>query len=123
MPNRACHPCTYPGCARLTLATRCDQHRREQHEKRDADQRRGNAYHRGYGGQAWAAKRTRILTRDPLCTDCRSKPSRHADHVVPKAAGGSDDDANLAGVCHSCHSRKTAARDGGFGNAKRRGGD
>jgi 5-methylcytosine-specific restriction protein A len=64
----------------------------------------------------WRALRVEVMRRDPICRICGAKPSRHADHIVPRARGGSDDVSNLQGVCHSCHSRKTAAHDGGFGN-------
>ena len=56
--------------------------------------------------------------RDPICTDCKSKRSSHADHVIPKRSGGKDELANLAGLCHSCHSSKTCRSDSGFGNPR-----
>jgi 5-methylcytosine-specific restriction endonuclease McrA len=73
------------------------------------------------GGRSpdWRALRAEVLARDPICKDCGVKPSKHADHVLPKREGGRDVASNLRGLCHSCHSRKTAAVDGGFGNPKR----
>ena len=56
--------------------------------------------------------------RDPICTDCKGKRSSHADHVIPKRSGGKDKLANLAGLCHSCHSSKTCRSDSGFGNPR-----
>lgn len=43
-----------------------------------------------------------VLRRDPHCTQpfC-SAPSRHADHVVPYAAGGSTELDNAQGLCAS----------------------
>jgi len=40
----------------------------------------------------------------------------HLDHRIPKAAGGTDDPANLQWVHRGCHSAKTNRHDGGFGN-------
>lgn len=37
------------------------------------------------------------------------------DHIVPREQGGSDQWSNLQALCHSCHSKKTATEDGGFG--------
>ena len=34
-------------------------------------------------------------------------PSTDCDHIVPKAEGGSDDRANLQGLCRYHHRRKT----------------
>jgi 5-methylcytosine-specific restriction protein A len=45
----------------------------------------------------------------------RVTAAQHVDHVVPREQGGSDDWANLQALCASCHSRKTALEDGGFG--------
>ena len=67
---------------------------------------------RGYGW-AWQQQRERILTRDNgLCCMC-SKAGRvslatDVDHIVNKAQGGSDDDANLQSLCRPCHKAKTA---------------
>lgn len=65
-------------------------------------------------GGAWAVIRRRILARDPLCVDCLAATpqhvsvSREVDHRIPLERGGSDDDANLAGVCVPCHRAKSA---------------
>lgn len=60
----------------------------------------------------------RILARDcGLCQQCKragrltpvgDRPfSAYVDHIVPKAEGGTDDDANLETLCRSCHTAKT----------------
>ena len=61
-------------------------------------------------GAAWRRLRALVLTEQPLCHECeqfgRVRVSVDVDHV--------DDDAsnnlrsNLRGMCHSCHSKKTA---------------
>lgn len=63
----------------------------------------------------WKAKRKAVLERDPVCMvpGC-GKPSKHADHIVPRRHGGSDELDNLQGLCHSHHSAKTAAEDSRF---------
>lgn len=71
---------------------------------------------RGYGGR-WQRIRKIVLSRDPVCAICQREASNHADHIVPKANGGTDDLGNLQGLCEECHNRKTATEDGGFGNA------
>ena len=53
------------------------------------------------------AARRAILQRDPVCP-C-GRPSTQADHIVPVAEGGSDDESNGQGLCRSCHDTKTAA--------------
>lgn len=37
------------------------------------------------------------------------------DHIIPRSRGGIDDPNNLQGMCHTCHSRKTAIEDGRWG--------
>jgi 5-methylcytosine-specific restriction protein A len=66
----------------------------------------------------WREIRAAVLKRDPICTSCLVNKSTDADHYVARAKGGSDDLSNLRGMCHSCHSRKTAKQDAGFGNAR-----
>ena len=81
--------------------------------------RGGLDYQRGYGA-AWRKTRARVLARDPYCKICErvgcKMVSTDADHIVPRSEGGADEMSNLQGVCHSCHSRKTATLNGGFGN-------
>lgn len=112
MPSRPRRPCTQPGCAELTLDGRCPAHQRQY------DNSRGTAAERGYGAR-WRRLRMMILRRDPICRMCNRAASVHVDHIVPRARGGQDTDGNLQGLCPSCHSRKTAREDGGFGHAPR----
>ena len=89
------------------------------------DDSRLSSAKRGYGRQ-WRKTRERILSRDPLCVNPFGIEqhvvfSADVDHIVPREQGGSDDDSNLQGLCHSCHSRKTAIEDGGFGREGDRG--
>lgn len=68
---------------------------------------------RGYG-RAHDLMRERVLREEPLCRPClaqdppRYTPSTIADHVVPKAEGGTDDRENYQGSCDPCHRLKTA---------------
>jgi len=66
----------------------------------------------------WRRFRARILRQRPRCevAGCGAA-ARHLDHRVPIRAGGAAlDPMNVQALCASCHSRKTAARNGGFGN-------
>lgn len=125
MSRRSLTVCSVPSCPELCSGGRCDTH------KREADQRRGSAYQRGYGGKAWQAARDAVLARDPLCV-CPDtehghgvlcgQPSNVADHYPRErkelvAAGVPDPDAppRMRGVCSDCHNRKTGAtRPGGW---------
>lgn len=42
-----------------------------------------------------------------------TRPSTDVDHILPKPAGD-DNDGNLQGACHECHSYKTAIFDSRF---------
>jgi 5-methylcytosine-specific restriction enzyme A len=74
------------------------------------DQRRPPPNKRGYDS-AWRQLRKRILARDPICVICRTVPSDTVDHILSMSKGGTNDDSNLRGTCHPCHSRKTATHD------------
>lgn len=103
--------CAHPGCPELTPTTRCDEHR--------PPDRRPPSSQRGYSGE-WRKVRAVKLDRDPSCERCGA-PATDVDHDPPLAdlvaAGVADPHADrwLHSLCHSCHSRKTATQDGGFG--------
>ena len=64
------------------------------------------AVHERKYGRAWAALSARILARDGhRCHYC-GKPARTVDHVLPVAAGGTDDPSNLVAACRRCNARK-----------------
>jgi 5-methylcytosine-specific restriction protein A len=77
----------------------------------------------GYG-RDWARLASMFKQAHPLCADPfgvhakeqRIEPSTQVDHITPRKAGGTDEWSNLQALCSSCHSRKTATIDGGFGN-------
>lgn len=78
---------------------------------------RPNASARGYGTDWRKLRDTMPKTPCALCGG-PWEPGMHLDHRVPRAAGGTDDPANLQWVHPRCHSTKTDAHDGGFGNRK-----
>lgn len=90
----------------------CQEHQADRKRGTFADPDRGTRHERGYGN-AWSRLRLRILERDAgLCQPClmsgQVKPATHVDHIKPKSAGGTDDEANLQAICVACHRAKTA---------------
>lgn len=67
-----------------------------------------------------------VLAEEPLCRMClameppRYTPSTIADHITPKAEGGSDERSNYQGACDSCSKRKTG-RESARGRRRQRG--
>ncbi|MBF8766024.1 HNH endonuclease [Pseudomonas putida] len=113
MPQRPQKPCNAPGCRALTRNPRyCDEHAHLRSGWHRRGPEKGNTTERGYG-HAWRLKRERILKRDDyLCRQCaqagRVAEATEVDHIVNKAAGGSDADENLQALCEKCHKAKTA---------------
>lgn len=62
------------------------------------------------------------LARNPFCAECLDEGVKTIATVVDhkKAHKGDErlffDPTNLQSMCTSCHNRKTAKHDGGFGN-------
>lgn len=121
-------PCRHPGCGALVASadSLCDRHRTQR--RAEHDQRRGSASARGYGAD-WRRARLDYLRRHPLCEckDCKAGELRHTpavlvDHIVPHRGDMALfwDQGNWQAMSKACHDRKTAAEDGGFGNARRR---
>jgi 5-methylcytosine-specific restriction enzyme A len=90
--------------------------------------KRPSACAMGYGRRwqkiALTFRRAHPLCADPFSTHAkehRIEPSTQVDHIIPRSKGGTDDWNNLQALCASCHSRKTATVDGGFGKTRRSG--
>jgi 5-methylcytosine-specific restriction endonuclease McrA len=66
---------------------------------------RGKTTARGYGG-AWQRLSAAVLKREGyVCHYCGGRADT-ADHVTPKARGGTDSMDNLVACCRSCNSGK-----------------
>ena len=126
MPRSAPRPCGHPGCGVLVSdgTGRCPAHKTAM--RREADQRRGSAHARGYTGK-WAVAAKMFLARHPLCMcpECgagslRVTQATVVDHVVPHRGDMRLfwDTKNWQAMAKSCHDRKTARHDGGFGRAR-----
>lgn len=77
------------------------------------DKRRGNSNARGYD-YAHRKRREEYLKRHRMCADCKRRRATHLDEIIP---GLGHVAGNIQGLCASCHSRKTALHDGGFGHS------
>lgn len=57
-------------------------------------------------GSAWDRIRMAVLKRDAfVCAYC-GREADTADHVIPKARGGTDDMSNLVAACNKCNGTK-----------------
>ena len=125
MPSKAKTPCKVKSCANLVEAGKsyCENHESKRHKQYDRD--RKPAHKRGYDYR-WQKYRKQFLIDNPLCVKCleegKSVPATNVDHIEP-VSGPDDplfwDEDNHQALCHSCHSRKTAREDGGYGNKKK----
>ena len=76
---------------------------------------------RPYGGSepmppGWAAVSARTIARyGGVCAGCGGIAVT-ADHIVPRAMGGTDEDSNLQALCVPCHAAKSG-RAGGLAGA------
>lgn len=116
-------PCGAPACGALVRGVRyCPKHEHlTKQATREHDDRRESSTQRGYSYK-WQQARKGYLAKHPLCAECerqgRIAAATDLDHIIPHKG---DKDAfwvrsNWQGLCHPCHSRKTATEDGGWGN-------
>lgn len=72
------------------------------------------SYGQGRGGRPWRRIRDAVMKRDQhLCQACRRDGrltlATQVDHILAKARGGTDDQANLEAICGPHHEIKTRA--------------
>ena len=116
MPGKALRPCREPGCAAYALpgAAWCARHKPVREDRC-----------LWYSTAKWVRERGAFLRAHPLCEECRRqgriRAASQVDHIRPHRgdAGLFWDQGNWQSLCAACHSRKTAAEDGGFGHAAR----
>lgn len=101
--TRPSRVCIEPRCPALaTNGSRCAAHKGKPWANR-------NARRCGTSGWAWQRIRQRVLQRDHhRCRYC-SGSAEVVDHVVSRAAGGSDDESNLVAACKRCNEQKRRA--------------
>ena len=78
-------------------------------------------YHSLYNTRAWKRLRRSVMSDEPCCQRCLGnaiiKITTDIDHIVPHRGDHSlfYDRSNLQGLCHECHSWKTAREQGASG--------
>lgn len=116
MPRRPDKPCAYPGCPKLIPANMkyCEEHTPTK-PKGTPDKRPSRIGGSLYSTARWKRLRKMVLDQEPFCRECaaqgRAVFAEDVDHIVDH---GGDynlfwDMDNLQPLCHSCHSKKTAA--------------
>lgn len=111
MPSAPLHPCACsPTCPVLLPPglARCRPGARQQEQQRPHRDAR-----RWYHTVAWQALRRDVLREEPCCRECLTQglsvAATQVDHIVPHRgdSGRFWDRQNLAGLCATCHARKT----------------
>ena len=114
MPMAPGRTCGWPGCPRRTFTRDrlCEVHRLQR------EAARGSARERGYDSQ-WEEIRAVVIREEPFCRLClaagRRTPSAEVDHIRPLRAGGTHTRVNLRALCATCHRRRTAIDQSGWG--------
>jgi len=121
MPQKVGTPCNQFGCPEIVNGRFCEKHRKEYHRK--VNSRRNKTNQGMYGGR-WQKARNIFLANNPFCAECSKDGATQlasvVDHIEPHRGNFKLfwDESNWQPLCKSCHDRKTATEDGGFGNKK-----
>lgn len=111
MATKPLRPCRHPGCYRLVPGGYCTEHQ----PKANPRGQKARTWRWMYGTPEWGTLRSDQLLREPLCRECAMQGIRtmatDVDHIVDHKGNWAvfTDPSNLQSLCHSCHSRKTAA--------------
>jgi 5-methylcytosine-specific restriction protein A len=92
------------------------------HQQHHVDEGRPSARRRGYDA-GWERIAAEHLELEPWCRFHLERGEHvratEVDHILARRAGGTDDHDNLRSLCKSCHSRRTAIDQSGWGGAAR----
>lgn len=111
MATKPLRPCQNPGCCTLVPGGYCDRHRPRTRERSEE----AKSWRWMYGTTIWKRLRGEQLLREPWCRECARRGARtratDVDHVRDHKGDWAvfTNPGNLQSLCHSCHSRKTAA--------------
>jgi 5-methylcytosine-specific restriction protein A len=121
MPYVPLRPCRHPGCSKLVRGGYCEIHQKEKKPQSNEYNKRRPSWHKLYD-RKWRSYTAVYLANHPYCAECL-KRGKHVnatqvDHIKPHKGDMTLfwDTKNHQGLCKSCHSRKTAKENGGFGN-------
>lgn len=113
MALRPLRPCAHIGCGVLTRDGYCPRHKPKDTTRRSQE---AADWHRWYQLPIFRDRlRPDQLLREPFCRVCARQGIRtratDVDHITPHRGNWAlfADPNNLQSLCHSCHSRKTAA--------------
>lgn len=113
MALRPLRPCAHVGCSALTRSGYCPKHKPQDAAARSKE---AAGWHGWYNKPIFRDRlRPDQLLREPWCRICATKGLRvratDVDHIVPHRGDWAlfVNPRNLQSLCHSCHSRKTAA--------------
>lgn len=103
-PYSPARPCNQAGCPALVRgASRCQAH--------TIRYQRPSRHSVGLDND-WARKSKAKIAQTPWCWFCFATTDLTTDHIVPREAGGSDDDSNLRVLCRTCNSKRAGGRRG-----------
>ncbi|MBK8455675.1 MAG: HNH endonuclease [Thiofilum sp.] len=116
MAQGAPHRCLQPGCRVLLQrgVRRCEAHAAS--SARSDWQRRKALGASLYSEAEWRRRRAAFLAAHPHCRAC-GVDATVVDHIVPHRGDRAlfYAESNCQGMCATCHSKKTALYDSGFG--------
>lgn len=117
MPYAPGKACASVGCAGIAphgkrVCEACDRERARQRRATQANAKKL------YNSAFWKRVREVVLTEEPICMICQRNPSTDVDHKDGDYTNTARD--NLQGLCHGCHSTKTAKEQGSFGAGSQR---
>ncbi len=115
MAEKHYRACRVPGCPGVTQGRYCEAHADRETNQRGV--RRSTAGRNLYKDRRYQKARRQYLAANPWCAMCGAIAT-DLDHIIPHRGDLRLfwDMNNWQGLCKSCHSKKTAREDGGFGN-------